>query len=135
MTARSHLALAGLAGLGAGGLLTALAVWLASSGSVPRVVPPGWSTLALLGLLLFFSLAEMPLMIFTLRRLVGAAAGGARTAAMLTAAAFVFFAAVYAAPFTVLTGRPVIGGVLAALCLVRLASVLMLVPGLGDKGT
>ena len=125
--------MSGLAGLGAGALLTWVTAWLATDDVLPRLAPAGAPTWALLGFVLFFSLAEMPLMIFGLRRM----AGSSRTIAaarltMLTTSAFVFFAAVYAAAFTLLTGQTGLGAALAGLCLARFAGVVLLVPGLGD---
>ncbi len=100
---------------------------------MPRVVPPGWGTWALLGFVLFFSLAEMPLMIYVLRRMVGSdAARSTATVMVVATSAFVFFAAFYAAPFTVLTGQVAIGAALAGLSVVRLVGVLVLVPGLEE---
>jgi hypothetical protein len=130
MTRRSQLALSGLAGLFGGALLIGGAVWLATDGGLPHLVPDGWGSRALLrsalaGFVLFFSLAEMPLMVFAMRRMAGSSSG--RMAIMLTNAAFVCFAAVYAAPFIVLTGQMIPGAALASLCLARLACALLFV--------
>jgi hypothetical protein len=125
MTRRSQLAVSGLSGLLGGALLIGGAAWLATDEHLPRLVPPGWGSWALLGFVLFFSLAEMPLMILALRRMAGSSSGG--IAIMLTNAAFVFFAAFYAAPFIVLTGQVVAGVALAGLCLARLACALLFV--------
>lgn len=68
-------------------------------------------------------------MILALRRMARSASDPLSSAlATLTTAAFVFFAAFYAAPFTVLTGQVVIGIGLAALCLLRLFCVWLFVP-------
>jgi len=132
MRASDRLVLPGLIGLGAGAALTAGAVWLTAGGTVPRVVPPGWGTWALLGFVLLLSLAEMPMMVFALRRMAGGTpTRSAPRIARLASAAFVFFAAFYAAPFTALTGHVAAGVALAALCLARLACVLLIVPGSG----
>ena len=134
MRASDRLVLPGLIGLGAGAALTAGAVWLTAGGTVPRVVPPGWGTWALLGFVLLFSLAEMPMMVFALRRMTGGTPTRATSRIrMLASAAFVFFAAFYAAPFTLLTGQVAAGVALAGLCLARLACVLLIVPGLGER--
>jgi hypothetical protein len=116
---------AGLAGLAGGAALTILAVWAATSNVLPRIVPPGAASWALLGLALLFSLAELPLMVFALRRMAGHVP---QRLLVLTMAVFVFFAAFYAAPFTLLTGLVLPGVALAGLCLVRLACVLIFVP-------
>ena len=131
MRATDGLIAPGLAGVAAGAALTTVAAWVAASGTVPRLVPPGPATWVLLGIALVFSLAELPLMVFALRRMAGAAP---HRLVVLTTAAFVFFAAFYAAPFTILTGQVIIGIALAGLCLVRLVCVLVFVPGFGDQG-
>ena len=86
----------------------------------------GWLSWLLLGFLLFFSLAEIPLMIFGMRHMGGSDSG--KRLATLVNGAFTFFAAVYAVPFLLLTGRVGIGLALAALSLVRFAGALWLVP-------
>ncbi len=96
-------------------------------------MPPlitGPATWALLGLLLLFSLAEIPLMIFGMHRMAVNTAG--RRLAALTNVAFTFFAAVYAAPFLLLTGKVSISLALAGLCLVRFVGALLFVPSPGD---
>ena len=123
MTLRSRLALSGLAGIAGGAALMGGALFVSQrSGLSPLVT--GRATLALLGFVLFFSLGEIPLMIFALRRLT-ASAGGTRPA-LVTNAAFTFFSAVYAAPFLLLTGQVEVSLALAGLCLVRLAGALWL---------
>jgi len=93
-------------------------------GLQPLVI--GWATWLLLGFLLVFSLAEIPLMIFGMRHVARSASGKRLTA--LVNAAFTFFAAVYAVPFLLLTGRTGIGLALAALGLARFAGALWFVP-------
>jgi hypothetical protein len=87
----------------------------------------GLGAWALLAFLLFFSLVEIPLMIWGMRRMVGSPSG--RRLAGLTTAAFTFFAAVYALPFLLLTGRAGVSLALAGLGLVRWAGAVWLVPG------
>jgi hypothetical protein len=129
MRSSDRLVLPGLTGLGAGAALTAAVVWLTASGRVPRVVSPGWGTWALLGFVLLFSLAEMPMMVFALRRMADSApTRAASRIGIVASAAFVFFAAFYAAPFIVLTGQLAAGVALAGLCLARLVCVLIFVP-------
>ena len=123
MTLRSRLALSGLAGIVGGAALMGGALFVLQRSGLPPLVT-GRGTLALLGFVLFFSLGEIPLMIFALRRLASSA-GGARPA-VFTSAAFTFFGAVYAAPFLLLTGQVDVSLALAGLCLVRLAGALWL---------
>jgi hypothetical protein len=87
----------------------------------------GWATWLLLAFLLAFSLAEIPTMIFGMRYLADSAAG--KRLVVPINAAFTFFAAVYALPFLLLTGRTGIAVALAALSLVRFAGGLCFVPG------
>lgn len=86
----------------------------------------GWGIWLLLGFLLLFSLAEIPMMVFGMRRMTRRASG--RWLAILTNAAFTFFAALYAAPLILLTGRVWVGVALAGLGLVRFVSTLWFVP-------
>ena len=124
MTLRSRLALSGLAGIAGGAALMGGAFFvLRRSGLTPLITGRG-GMLALLGFVLLFSLGEIPLMIYALRRLT-ASAGGTRPA-LVTNAAFTFFSAVYAAPFLLLTGQVEVSLALAGLCLVRLAGALWL---------
>ncbi|MCS7259858.1 MAG: hypothetical protein NZ765_03645 [Anaerolineae bacterium] len=123
------LLLAALGGIVAAALLTGVVVHLTVSNLVPRLIPPGLASWFLLLFVLVFSLGELPPMILALRRMVRSASNPIGSAlAMLTTAAFVFFAAFYAAPFTMLTGQVVIGIALAALCLLRLLCVWLFVP-------
>ena len=134
MRSSNRLVVPGLTGLGAGAALTACAVWLTVSGRVPRLVSPGWESWALLGFVLLFSLAEMPMIVFALRRLADGAPTRAASRIMIVAsAAFVSFAAFYAAPFILLTGQSAAGVALAGLCLARLACVLIFVPEGGAR--
>ena len=124
MTLRSRLALSGLAGIAGGAALMGGALFVSQrSGLTPLVTGRG-ATLALLGFVLFFSLGEIPMMLFALRRLTASAAGV--RPALVTNAAFTFFSAVYAAPFLLLTGQVEVSLALAGLCLVRLAGALWL---------
>jgi hypothetical protein len=132
MTLRSRLALSGLAGIAGGAALMggALFVWQ-RSGLTPLITGQR-GMLALLGFVLFFSLGEVPLMIYALRRLTASAAGV--RPALATNAAFTFFSAVYAAPFLLLTGQVAVSLALAGLCLVRLAGALWLGTPAEDGG-
>lgn len=109
-----------------GAVLTGSAVFLSRwAGLTPLVTGlPIW---LLLAFLLLFSLGEIPVMILAMRYLIGSPFG--RRLAALTNAAFTFFAAVYALPFILLTGRVAVGVALAGLSLVRLAAALWFLPG------
>lgn len=98
----------------------------------PEPLVTGWLTWPLLGFLLVFSLAEIPLMIFGMRYM-GSSASGKRLVTLVNVA-FTFFAAAYAVPFLLLTGRVGIGLALAALSMVRFAGALWFVPGDSSAG-
>lgn len=130
MRLRSRLALSGGLGLVGGAVLTGGALFLWRQ-MVQKPLLTGWGAWLLLAFLLGFSLAEIPIMIIGMRHMRGSQAG--MRLAVLTNAAFTFFAAVYAAPFLLLTGRMGIGLALASLSLLRLAASLWCVPmGLGN---
>ncbi len=96
---------------------------LQRTGLIPLV--RGLGTWILFGFLLFFSLAEVPMMILIMRLMIRSQTGTWLTC--LTNAAFSCFAAVYAAPFVLLTGRVNLGAALAGLSLVRFVGALWLV--------
>ena len=123
---RSQLALSGGLGVVGGAALMGGAFFLWQRMGI-RPLVTGWATWLLLGFLLTFSLAEIPVMIFGMRQMGSSDSGG--RLAVVTNAAFTLFAAVYAVPFLLLTGRVGIGVALAALSLVRLAGALWFVPG------
>ncbi len=83
------------------------------------------------GLFLFlivFSLAEIPVMIFGIRRIATSVNPKARYLALLTTTGYILFGAVYAAPFILLTGRVGLGVALAGLSVVRFITALILLP-------
>lgn len=125
-TLRSQLVLSGALGVVGGAALLGGALFLLQRTGL-RPLVTGWATWLLLGFLLIFSLAEIPVMIFVMRH-IGKSASGQRLVVLVNVA-FTFFAAVYAFPFLLFTGRVGIGVVLAALSLVRFASALWFVPG------
>lgn len=130
MRLRSQLALSGIVGVAGGAVLMGGALFfLRRTGLAPLV--SGLGTWTLLAFLLFFSLAEIPLMLFGMRHMIGG--GGSSRPVVLTNAVFTFFAAVYAAPFLLLTGRVGIGLALAGLSLVRLVGGLWLIPHASDS--
>lgn len=122
---RSQLALSGALGVLGGAALIGGAVFLSQRTGLKPLVT-GWGIWLLFGFLLLFSLAEIPLMVFGMRRLTRRAFAG--WLAALTNAAFTFFAALYAAPLILLTGRVWVGVALAGLGLVRFVSALWFVP-------
>jgi hypothetical protein len=126
MTLRSRLALSGGIGVLGGVALTGGAVFLLRGLIVVPLVS-GIGIWLLLLFLLFFSLAEIPLMILGMRHMSKSVSG--RRLAVMTNAAFTLFAAIYALPMLLLTARVDIGLALAALSLVRLGGAVLFVPG------
>jgi len=78
--------------------------------------------------LTFFSIIEIPVMIVGIQRIAASANPKAKYVALLVNAGYVFFAAMYAAPFILLTGNLWLGAVLAALSLVRFVTAFIFLP-------
>jgi hypothetical protein len=125
---RLNLLLAGLGGLLVGGLLTAISAWLISSGIVRP--PLSHPAVTLITILIFggFSLAEIPMMIFAMRRLILERPGNYRIVIGLNAV-YVFFAVVYGVPVFLLAGSMTWGLVLCSLGLVRFVTSMVFVSG------
>lgn len=118
---RARLLASGAAGLLVAGLATGLALMLLAR----DVVTPPFSwlpvTLLLVVILGGFSVAEVPLMVFALRRLAAERRDN-QVAVVGLNAIFVAFAVVYGLPVLLLTGDLLWGLLLCGLSLVRLAS-------------
>jgi hypothetical protein len=123
---RRNLILAGISGLLSSMLLAAISAWIVASGILSPLLPYHPVTLLLVILLGGFSIAEIPAMIFAMRRLSVERAGNHRVVAGLNAL-YVFFAAVYGIPVTLLTGSVGWGLILCALSLLRFAASLAFV--------
>jgi hypothetical protein len=123
---RYNLLLSGLSGLLVCGLLAAISTWLVTTGVI--VPPLPFRLVSVLTVLVFggFSLAEIPLMLFTMRRLVAERPDNQGVVMGLNAL-YVFFAAVYGAPVLLLTGSITWGLTLCALGLVRFIASLVFV--------
>ena len=116
---RPSLLLSGLAGLLAGGLLAAVCIWLVRSGAIPVLAPFPMVTMLLVIVFGVFSLAEIPMMVFLMRRLLVERPGN-RGFVLGLNALYVFFAFVYGAPVILLTGDLGWGLGLCSLGIVRL---------------
>ena len=81
---------------------------------------------ALRAFLLLFSVVEIPVMIYSMRRIAASPNPKAMYAALITNAGYTFFAAVYAAPFILLAGQSTVeltaGAMMGALSFVRFIS-------------
>jgi hypothetical protein len=114
----------GLAGLAGAALLAGAAAWLVATA---RVRPPfDHPMFALVFAVVFggFSLIEIPLMVFAMRRLLAERPGNRRAVIGLNGV-YVFFAAVYALPVFFFTGNLVSAWLLSAFALLRLATSLI----------
>lgn len=123
---RRNLLLSGLAGLLVCVVIAATCIWLLDSGTLKPLLP--YPAVALLFALIFggFSLAEIPIMVFAMRRLLierpdnQAVVLGVN---LLT----VSFAGVYGAPVLLLTGSVDWGLALCSLSVVRFVASLIFV--------
>lgn len=123
---RRNLMLAGISGLLASLLLAIVSTWLVTSKILSPPLPYRSVALLLVVVLGGFSLAEIPIMIFTMRRLSAESTDNHRVVAGLNAL-YVLFAAVYGVPVSLLTGSMGWGLALCALSLVRFITSLAFV--------
>lgn len=121
-----NLLLAGAGGLLAAFLLAVLSTWLVCSGILHPPFPYRLVVILLVIVLGGFSLAEIPMMIFTMRRLAAERAENERLVVGLNAL-YVFFAAIYGVPVALLTGYIGWGLGLCALSVLRFATSSILV--------
>lgn len=115
-----------LVGLAGAVLLAAGAAWLVAGG---RVRPPfSHPMFALVFAIIFggFSLVEVPLMVFAMRRLLVERPSNRRAVTGLNAV-YVLFAAIYALPVFFFTGNLAWGWILSALSLLRFATSLIFI--------
>jgi len=91
------------------------------------IVLRGWAVPVAFLFCLALSVAEIPMMVFALRKLADGRRGTPHFALAMTNVFYVFFASVYAGIFVLLTGQVVSGGALSALGIVRFFSSLFFV--------
>ncbi len=129
---RSSLVWTGLLGLSGGIILTLLAVGVMIQGWIPVLLSRPLFVWALFLFLLTLSVLEIPLMIFSMRRMIDSPNPRAKYVVLITNVAYVSFAAVYAAPFILLTGSSQLeiaaGLILGSLCIVRFISSVVFIP-------
>ena len=123
---RRNLLMSGLGGLLAGGLLAIVAARLVITGVITPPLP--WPPLTMLSVLVFgaFSLVEIPMMVFSMRRLLAERPENQGVVMGLNAV-YVFFAAVYGVPVLLLTGSMGWSLALCMLCVVRFITSLVFV--------
>ncbi len=125
---RNRIILTGLIGLVGAVILTALCLLLMGWKTIPVLVTSPIYVWGLWLFLLGFSIAEIPIMIFGIRRIATSANPRAKYVALLANSGYSFFGAVYAVPFILLTGRLGLGTALATLSFVRFASAIIFLP-------
>jgi hypothetical protein len=125
---RNSLILTGSVGLIGAVIVTALCFMVIMWELIPILVTNWLYVWAILLFLLAFSLAEIPVMIIGMRRIAASANPKAKYVALLLNGGYVFFGAVYAVPFILLTGRLGLGAALAFLSLVRFISAIVYLP-------
>ena len=123
---RRNLILAGIAGLLASACLVGISLWLVTSELVKPPFPYSLVELPLAIVLGGFSVAEIPVMLFAMRRLLDGRPANESIATWLNGL-YVFFAAMYSVPVTLLTGNAEYTLALSALSVVRFASSLAFV--------
>jgi hypothetical protein len=123
---RRNLLWGGLLGLLAAGLVGAFSSWLVLADVIRPPFPYRMVVLLFLVLLGSFSLAEIPLMVYAMRRLLRESRGNHLPVLGLNTV-FVFFASVYGAPLTLMSGSWQWGLVLCSLAVLRFVASLLFV--------
>jgi hypothetical protein len=130
---RRQILLSGALGIAGCTLLVAGSIWLVRSGTLNPWFPQRWVVLVLVVLLGGFSIAEIPLMVYAMRRLAMERADNQRAVTSLNAL-YVFFAGVYGAPVILLSGNTGWGVALSSLSLVRsISSLFFVLPPAADQ--
>ena len=125
---RFSVALTGLIGLVGATLLATVCFIIMAQGWLPVLVIRPIFVWGIWLFVTFFSIIEIPVMIVGIQRIAANANPKAKYVALLVNAGYVFFAAMYAAPFILLTGNLWLGAVLAALSLVRFVTAFIFLP-------
>jgi len=125
---RTNIALTGLIGLIGAVVVTVFCTVVVNRAWYPPIITNSGVVLILFLFLAVFSVAEIPVMIYGLRSIANSSNPRASTIVLITTAGYTFFAAVYAAPFILLTGNLWAGAALAGLSLVRLISAITFLP-------
>lgn len=122
-----------MAGMAGAIFLSGFALVVVVSGWIPILITSPISVWTIFLFLLVFSLAEIPVMIYSLRRIAASGSTKAGYLVLLTNVGYTFFAGVYAAPFILLAGHSTLalaaGAFLGALTFVRFISTLIFLPG------
>jgi hypothetical protein len=125
---RNSVVITGLIGLAGAVILTALCLYTMTRGWISALLTNPTHVWGLFLFLAVFSVAEIPIMIFGMRRIATSANPRAKYVALLTNTGYTFFAAVYATPFILLTGYLWSGVAMASLSLARFISAVIFLP-------
>jgi hypothetical protein len=125
---RNSVVITGLIGLIGAVILTALCLYTMAQGWISALLTNPTYVWGLFLFLAVFSVAEIPIMIFGMRRIATSANPKAKYVALLTNTGYTFFAAVYATPFILLTGYLWSGAAMASLSLARFISAVIFLP-------
>jgi hypothetical protein len=125
---RISIALTGLVGLIGAVIVTVFCMYVTIQEWYPIIITNSLIVLVLFLFLALFSAVEIPVMIYGLRSIAASSNPRANTIVLITTGGYTFFAAVYAAPFILLTGNLWAGAALAGLSLVRFISAVTFLP-------
>ena len=125
---RNNVILSGLIGLVGAVFTTAFCLFAVRQGWVSILVSNQFYAWGLFLFLAIFSVAEIPLMIYGIRRIAQSPDPRATSVALITNMFYVLFGAVYALPYILLTGRFGSGMVLAAFSIARFISAVVFLP-------
>jgi hypothetical protein len=129
---RSSVILTGLVGLVGTIILTAGCLFIMTSGWIRPFLNEAIHVWGLFLFLLFFSVAEIPVMVFGMRRMAASTNPKAKYMVLLANVGYTFFAGLYAVPFILLAGKSWLelaaGALMAALSLIRLSSAVIFLP-------
>jgi hypothetical protein len=123
-----HLLLTSSGGLVGAVLLTALCLFIVDQGWVSPLITNATYAIAIFLFLGFFSLAEIPVMLFGIRYIAAGSDPNAPAIALFTNAIYIFFATIYAAPYILLTGEFWGGILLSGLSILRFISTMVFLP-------
>ena len=134
---RSSVIITGLIGLVAGIFLTAVCLYVTVAGYIPVILVRPLFVWGLFFFLLFFSLAEIPVMIYGMRSIAANNHPRAKKITLLTNTGYTFFAAVYAVPFILLTANStliiLVGTFLGLLCIARFITSIIFLPDYAEQ--
>ena len=129
---RTNIITSGLLGLIGAIILVGGSLAIVVSGWIPILITRPIIIWPFFLVLLLFSVAEIPLMVYSMRRIAASNNAKAVYLVLVTNTGYTFFAGVYAAPFILLAARSTLelaaGALLGVLAFVRFISTLIFLP-------